>query len=281
VSCLIFATIILMYIFACIYIFVVGTAFGSFVLAMVDRMKTGKDWVRGRSECDKCKNKLQPIDLIPIVSWLSTGGKCRYCGIKLSKLYPITELTVGLAFLFSFVFWPYAIDGLFSIVLFVVWLFAIVIMSGLFLFDIRWFTLPNVLIRPLIATGIIWMVIDVYNQGLTVNILLNYLGAILVGSGIFLLLYIVSSGKWIGDGDIRFGIAIGLFTGTPLESWFTIFLASALGIIASIPLLINKSTKNRLKIKIPFGPVLILALYITVLFGAQIIDWYKVKILYL
>jgi prepilin signal peptidase PulO-like enzyme (type II secretory pathway) len=263
------------------YLFFVGLAFGSFALAMVDRMKTGKDWVKGRSECDNCKHILQPIDLVPLISWLSTKGRCRYCKKKLSVAYPLTEFFVGLAFLFSYLYWPNTLSGFLSIAMFVVWLVALVVMAALFVFDIRWFILPNKLIRPLIALGVIWMIMDIATQGLSVGIVVNYTLAVLVGAGLFLLLFVASKGKWIGDGDIRLGVAIGLFAGNPLGAWFCIFLASTIGVLASIPILFKTKKNKRLKLKIPFGPVLIIALYFTVLFGTQIIDWYKLEVLYL
>jgi prepilin signal peptidase PulO-like enzyme (type II secretory pathway) len=196
-------------------------------------------------------------------------------------MYPLTEIGVGLAFLFSYVFWPVDLVGLHAIVMFAVWLSAVVIMAGLFLFDVRWYLLPNKLVYPLIALGAIWAVLDVVNRGITLGVLLEYVLALIVGAGVFGLLYAWSRGKWIGDGDIRFGVAIGLFAGSPLEAWLCIFLASVLGIIASIPLLLKTKKNKRLKLKMPFGPALIVALYITVLFGAQLISWYKENILYL
>jgi leader peptidase (prepilin peptidase) / N-methyltransferase len=264
-----------------IYLFLLGLVFGSFVLAVVDRMKSGRDWVKGRSECESCKHVLRPVDLVPVFSWLSTGGKCRYCRQKLSAVYPLTEISVGISFLFSYIFWPVGLVDFYTTAMFVVWLSAVVAMAGLFLFDMRWYLLPNKLIRPLIVFGLVWAVLDVLNRGMTIGIIFEYVSAVIVGAGVFLILYVISKGKWIGDGDIRLGVAIGLFTGNPFEAWLVIFIASMLGLIASIPTIVKLKKKRRLNIKIPFGPVLILGLYITVMFGAQIIEWYKTNILYL
>ena len=270
-----------MFIIVTLYLFFIGLCFGSFALAMVDRMKSGKDWVKGRSQCDNCERVLQPKDLVPLFSWLSTRGRCRYCKKKLSATYPLTELFSGVAFLLSYLYWPFTLSDFVSIAMFVLWLCAIIVMVALFLFDIRWFLLPNKLVRPLIGLGILWMTLDIINQGLSASIVINYVLAVLVGAGVFLLLFVMSKGKWIGDGDIRLGVAIGLFAGSPLEAWFCIFLASVIGVLASIPLVLKTKKNKRLKLKIPFGPVLIIALYLTVLFGSQIIDWYRINILYL
>ncbi len=263
-----------------IYLFIIGISFGSFALVLADRMHAGKDWVKGRSHCDKCKKTLGIKDLVPILSWLSSGGKCRHCGVTLSKAYPLAELGLGLAFALSFVSWPYELSGTRLIALFVLWLLALVLMSALFIFDVRWFLLPNKLVYPLIIVGFAWAVLQISIQGFTSEVLVGYLISVAIGGGIFLLLFLVSSGKWIGDGDIRLGVAIGLFTGNWVHSWLTIFIASVIGVIISLPTLIKtKNKKKVMKLKMPFGPMLILALLIVVLFGTRIIDWYSSSLL--
>jgi prepilin signal peptidase PulO-like enzyme (type II secretory pathway) len=264
-----------------LYLFLLGLIFGSFTLAMVDRMKTNRDWVKGRSECEHCKHKLRPIDLVPVFSWLSTKGACRYCHERLSVQYPLVELSVGAAFVISYVFWPIELSTVSTTLQFIMWLLSLVLLSGLFIFDMRWYLLPNKLVRPLIGLSFVWAFLDITEQGLSYGIFVNYLLAVAVSAGIFLALYLLSSGKWIGDGDVRLAIAIGLFTGSLLEAWLAIFIASVLGIIVALPIMKKTKTEKRLKLKIPFGPVLILALYVTVLFGAGVINWYKLNILYL
>lgn len=264
-----------------IYLFIVGLAFGSFALAMVDRMHAKKNWVSDRSKCEFCGHVLAPKDLVPVVSWLSTAGKCRYCNKKLSKSYPITEIITGLAFVLSYIYWPVELEGFYSIAQFVVWLVAIVLMTALFVFDIRWFLLPNKLVYPLIGAGFIWFLLEIGRVGISSGYIVSVLLAILVSAGIFGLLLVVSSGKWIGDGDVRLGVAIGLFVGSAWNAWLVLFLASTIGIIVSLPLIFKTKGNKKLKLKIPFGPLLIVALFVVVLFGNQTIEWYGTEILYL
>jgi leader peptidase (prepilin peptidase)/N-methyltransferase len=266
-----------------IYCFFTGLAFGSFALAMVDRMHTGRDWVKGRSECESCHETLIPIDLIPVFSWLSTGGKCRYCKVKLSHYYPAVEIALGVAFLYSYVQWPYELVGVSEIARLIVWLLSLVILTALVIFDFKWFLLPNKLVYPLILLSAVWALLAYQAaDGSVLGTLVSYGLSVAVSSGLFYALYMVSSGKWIGDGDIRLGVAIGLFTGSILQSWAVILLASLLGIVFSLPLLVKKgSAKKKRNLQIPFGPMLILALFIIVLHGQQIIDWYKMDILLL
>jgi len=264
-----------------VYGFIIGTAFGSFALAMVDRMRSGEDWVKGRSKCDHCGHKLRPKDLVPIISWLSQGGKCRYCSKKLSVFYPLVELGTGLAFLGSYVFLPYELTGWFSAV-FGLWLFAVVLMSALVVFDLRWYLLPNRLIYPLIAVSITHRVFYFFaDLEVLSEAILPTVASLLIGSGLFWALHRVSNGKWVGDGDYRLGVAIALFLADPLKTWLALFTASVFGLIVMLPFIVRKNTKNKLKIKIPFGPFLILGLYFAYLFGDRLIDWYLSTFLYL
>jgi len=263
-----------------IYVFMIGLAFGSFALAMVDRMKSGEDWIKGRSKCDHCQHKLMPKDLVPLFSWLSQKGKCRYCKKKLSVFYPLVELGTGLAFFGSYIFIPYGISGL-SFVLFSLWLFALVLMSALVVFDLRWYLLPNKLVYPLIAMSVAHRVVlffvnsEVFNEAI-----LSTLAALLIGSGLFWVLHRISKGKWIGDGDYRLGIAVALLLTDPLVTWFSLFLSSVFGLLIMLPMIYHSKRKLKLKLKIPFGPFLILGLYFSYLFGAQLIDWYINTFLY-
>lgn len=262
-----------------IYVFVVGLAFGSFALAMAMRMKSGKDWVRGRSECDHCGHKLSAKDLVPVASWLSSSGKCRYCRKQLSKSYPLAELGTGTAFLLSYIFVPYELSG-YGLISFGLWLLALVIMTALVVFDLKWFLLPNKLVYPLQITALAhWIIISV-NNSQTITKDLTTLGwALLVSTGIFYLLHVISSGKWIGDGDVRLGVAMGLFLGSPSIAWLAIFVASVSGVLIAVPSLIKSS--KALKMKLPFGPMLIFGLIFSYLFGVQIIDWYTTTFLFI
>ena len=261
-----------------VYLFMIGAAFGSFALAMVDRMKAGKDWVKGRSECEYCKRQLRPSELIPIVSWSLQRGKCRSCHKKLSTMYPLAELGLGLAFVTSFIFWPIELAGAAAISQFIVWLIALVLLTGLFIFDVRWFLLPNKLVYPLTILAFAYALLSLQTMNRSI---VDLLLAVAVGFGVFLLLFIFSKGRWIGDGDVRLGVSIGLFVGGPFEAWFAIFLASVIGMAISIPLILKAGKKNKMKLKIPFGPMLIIGMYCTVLFGMQFVEWYKTDILLL
>ena len=81
-----------------ILIFCIGTVFGSFFTLAVSRIPIGENITHGRSHCVNCNHKLQFFDLIPILSYIFLGGKCRYCKQKIRPRYLILEILSGLVF---------------------------------------------------------------------------------------------------------------------------------------------------------------------------------------
>ncbi len=103
--------------------------------------------------------------------------------------------------------------------------------------------------------------------------LLETVLAVAVGGGIFYVLFQVSSGKWIGGGDVKLGWLLGLTVATPARSMLFIFIAALLGSLASLPLLATKRLQRNSTI--PFGPFLIIGAIIVQLFGHTILLWYQ------
>ena len=81
-----------------ILIFCIGTLFGSFFTLAVYRIPIGKDITHERSFCPNCNHKLEFLDLIPILSYLFLGGKCRYCKQKIRPRYFLLEIMSGIVF---------------------------------------------------------------------------------------------------------------------------------------------------------------------------------------
>ena len=76
-------------------IFAIGATIGSFCTLAVYRIPLKKDITHERSFCPNCNHRLEFIDLIPILSYIFLGGKCRYCGKKIRIRYLILELFAG------------------------------------------------------------------------------------------------------------------------------------------------------------------------------------------
>lgn len=249
---------------------VFGLIFGSFINAFVWRLHEGKDWVKERSECPLCHHQLAAKDLIPVLSWLSLRGKCRYCGKPIPDS-PLVELALPILFVVSYYTWPEPLTGvgLFS---FIFWLFFLVWFVALAVYDLRWFLLPDVIVYPLIGLALVQVLGEwVFFGGSWESVASSALGATII-SGLFFALFQMSNGKWIGFGDVKLGIVLGLLAGAPVPALLLLFVASALGMVISLPLVV--AGKANRKSHLPFGPLLIAGLIVVVLFGQNMIDWY-------
>lgn len=272
-------------------IVIFGLCLGSFVNALVwrineqEKLKKKKglksknellasklNILNGRSMCPNCKHELSPVDLIPIVSWIALGGKCRYCRKPISWQYPLVEAVTTLLFIVSYAWWPATLHG-YQIALFILWLILLVGLIALAVYDLKWMLLPNRIIRPLLFIALVMALVTVIGSTGHLKALLNVFLAVLIGGGIFYVLFQVSKGKWIGGGDVRLGLVLGLVMSTPGKSILLIFLASVIGTAFSLPLLAtNKLKRNSV---IPFGPFLIIAAVIVELLGHFILSWYQ------
>lgn len=281
-----------MYVMIIAILVVLGLCFGSFVNALVYRLymqdkkqiagsgqrvvkKSDFSIVHGRSMCPHCKHELAAKDLIPVFSWLKLRGKCRYCLKKFDDT-PIAEIVVPLLFILSYIYWIYPAFNFYSSVIFVLWLMIIVGFVALVLYDQRWYLLPNKIVFPLQAIGLFLAVLTISAFPETHSLLQLILG-LLFSAGLFWMLHTVSGGKWIGYGDVKLAVVIGLVLGRGDLALLMLFMASAIGSIIAIPMLV--SGKASRSTKLPFGPFLITATVITYLFGADIIGWYSSQFL--
>lgn len=248
-----------------------GLCFGSFVNALVWRIHKKRNFVSERSECTHCHHVLAWNDLIPVVSWAMLRGKCRYCHKKIDDS-PIVEILTAVAFVVSYLAWPYGFETS-GTVLFGMWLVALVLLVALAVYDMRWYLLPDAMVFPLIVVGMaigVTRFVSVEGSELG-QALLNMVLGVGVISGLYFALYEYSSGKWVGFGDVKLGIFIGVILGWQ-GALFALFLANFIGLLYVLPLLLLK--KVHTSSKIPFGPFLIVASFVTFLWGQQLIEWY-------
>jgi len=260
-----------------------GLALGSFVNALVWRMreqemvgkkgsrKTELSIVNGRSMCVHCKHELAWYDLVPVFSWLTLGGTCRYCKKTISWQYPVVELLVALLAALSLAYWPFALNSALQWLVFVAWVIGLVPMVALVIYDLRWMLMPTSLIYALDVVAVIFVTLLAVSTKSWDVAFSAVIGSVVIG-GFFWVMYQISNGKWIGGGDVRYGFAMGALLGWQ-KALFGLALASYLGTALVLVLLILG--KYRKKMRIPFGPFLIAATYLSLLFGHHAIDWYK------
>lgn len=265
-----------------------GIMLGSFVNALVWRLheqaelegKKGKaaeqrrhdlSISKGRSMCPHCEHTLAAKDLVPVFSWLWLRGKCRYCKAPISWQYPLVELLTGALFAGSYLAWPMVFQGVW-LMQFVFWLVCLVGFVALAVYDLHWFELPDKIVFPLIALASVDVIVSAIWQR-SFSALWEPAVAALIIFGLFWALYQASRGAWIGGGDVKLAIVLGLLVGTPLRACLVIFFASLIGTIVSLPMLAKG--KKGLTAHIPFGPYLLLATAIVVVYGASIVSWYQ------
>lgn len=261
-------------------LFLAGLALGSFANASVWRMyqqaqkKQSKNKelsiLHGRSLCERCGHKLSALDLIPVLSWIWLRGRCRYCKKSVSWQHPVIELVNGALFVISLYYWPFSLGSFLDYVLFGLWSIAVTIGLALVIYDLKWMILPTRLIYLFGVAGLSYAaVIAIITDDLSL-LSSSIIGCAAFG-GLFYLMYQISKGRWIGGGDVRLGFALGLLLGWQ-KSIFALTLAAYLGTLVIIILMIIK--KYHKKMKLPFGPFLLSAAFIAVIWGQSVIDWY-------
>lgn len=247
------------------FIFLFGLCIGSSLNAWLWRLHRDESMFGRRSYCPKCKKQLRNFDLIPLLSFLFLGGKCRFCRKKISWQYPLVELTAAILFVLSFnvVVSKIGVDLVGQIYLWLYWYF-IAILIVIFVFDLKYYLILDKVSLP--AMLIIFLVNLFFNPNWT-----SWIIGGIAGAGFFAAQYFVSKGEWVGGGDIRLGGLIGLMLG-----WqgllITLFIAYVIGAIVGIILILTK--QKTLQSKIPFGPFLCSGAIIALLWGEQIVTWY-------
>ena len=236
--------------------FVIGLVVGSFLNVCIYRLPEGRSIVSPPSSCGSCGHRLGVLDMIPVLSYIFLGGKCRYCGIPYSPRYALVEFLTGCLFaLCGFYYLP----GI-SLALVFVFVASLVVLTFVD-FDHQ-IILDEVLILMLVCgAGYVYLTFSNYWEAVY--------GALFTG-GTMLLIFILSRGG-MGAGDVKLCFVIGVWLGLK-ASMVCLMLAFILGGIIGV-LLLATGIKNR-KDPIPFGPFLCLGAYVALLFSPYLIYYY-------
>ncbi len=234
-----------------------GLLVGSFINVCILRLPLNESVIINSSHCPYCGRGLAPQDLVPVLSYLFIKGKCRYCKAPISVRYPLIELlTAG-------VFYITALEMGYTVIL-VKYLFIFSLLIVVFLIDLDHYIIPNQLVLILLVWSLGWQVLIPEMPWLQA-----LLGA-LMGGGLLLILAVVSRGG-MGGGDIKLMFASGFLMG-PALTGLALFLAFLSGAAAGLILLLFKIKKRR--DAFPFGPFLTLGIYVSILWGNNIINAY-------
>lgn len=252
-----------------IFIFIFGLIIGSFLNVVIWRLhKEESILTKTRSYCVKCRHKLGIRDLVPLFSFIFLRGKCRFCKKKISWQYPLVELTTGILFVlvilkYSIFNIQYLFDCNSVLLIIKGWVFACFLII-IFVYDLKYYlildkvTVPAMILAVVLnlILGIIWW---------------KLLLAAIIGGGFFWLQYVISKGKWVGGGDIRLGVLMGLMLAWP-QIITALFFAYVTGAIIGVGLITVK--KKTMKSAVPMGTFLTIGTVIALLYGEQVLNWY-------
>jgi len=256
-------------------LYVVGAAliFGSFLNMALARLNTGRSW-GGRSHCMTCSHELAWYDLLPVISFVTLLGRCRYCGVSMGVRYLVLELltvawVLGMWFVLG---WgaPFIIASLVGGVLLLI-----------SFYDLRHMIIPDVLLLLLTALTLLGILISGWDVGFTYQAVVgSFTGDRLIAMvGLplpFFIMWLVTGGRAMGFGDIKMmawmGLSLGLWGGVE-----ALFIAVWLGGLFGLMVMLLRGcvrlgfiTTPRFKARlresaIPFGPFLALGFMLSLL----------------
>ena len=236
-------------------LFLLGTCVGSFLNVLIYRIPKGEEFVKTPSHCMTCGHPLKWYELVPVVSWLAQGGKCRACGVKLSAQYPIVEAVNGTMWLLTGIL--FRGDWL-TVALYCILFSMLLVLSVI---DWREFIIPNGINLVIFLLGVVRLVTDLQNW------LLYLIGMVSVGL-VFLLLHVATGGNGLGMGDVKLVAAAGLLLG-----WPKMILAILVGSLSGA-LIHSARMKRGAGRKLAFGPYLAAGIWLAALVGQPLIDAY-------
>lgn len=250
------------------FFFGLGLIIGSFLNVCILRYGTGKS-IGGRSACPSCSHVLGARDLIPVVSWLLSRARCRYCGSRISIQYPLVELTVGTLFVLLALA-PLSPLQLVCALVLSTFLIAIAV------YDIRHTIIPDPWVYMSMGFALLFSLVSYGVYALP----LVLLGGIVAALPLFVL-WLISRGAWMGFGDIKLAVPLGFVLG-PWAGFVGTFFAFIIGAVIGVSLLALSSprllsvlrwvtptwssralsARFTMKSEVPFGPFLIASFFI-------------------
>lgn len=253
-------------IFSVISSFVFGTIIGSFLNVVALRFNSGMG-IGGRSKCMSCGKTLSWLELVPLFSFLAQRGACRSCKSKISWQYPLVEFMAGAVFvMIFFVFTPYSpSQAVHTLIQLVIACLLLVIT----IYDIKHKIIPD----SFVFTFAFFALVQLFIGGNTwwhVPTLWQLLAGPILALP-FALIWLFSRGQWMGLGDAKLILGIGWLLGIS-AGINALALAFWIGALVSVIWMLVAYKKFKKNTEIPFGPYLILGMYLVLLFGIKVID---------
>ena len=226
----------------CIFLFVIGTIFGSFYNVVGYRLPKGESIIYPPSHCTNCNHKLTSIELIPILSYIFQKGRCKKKKKKISLFYPIFEALTGILFILCYL--SYGLKPELIIALTFISMMIIIVVS-----DYHYLIISDEVLITFAAI--------LFIETLCISGLESALYSLLNGALAFLTMFLLKKfGDFLfkkesmGGGDIKLLFIFGMVLTYPIAI-LSIFVGSLIGL--PIALLILYKKKDHV---LPFGPFL-------------------------
>ncbi len=224
--------------------------------------------VTPRSKCPNCQHQIGALENIPVFSWIFLTGKCKNCKTAISARYPFVELLTAILFAICGYYFGFSWALVFALLL------VSFLICGSFI-DYDHKILPDQLTLPLVWIGLTAsMLIDTPMPSFAIDLQSAVIGALagyLILWSIYWLFKLVTGKEGMGHGDFKLLAAIGAFVGYQLLP-LVIILSTVTGAIIGIAtIIISKKGRDH---KIPFGPFLAIAGFITLIWGNVLTQQY-------
>ena len=247
--------------------FISGLCLGSFLNCAAYRIARGMDFIHGKSHCPACGAELVVADLIPVISYMASRGRCRHCGTKISARYPLTELLFAALCVGIYIVEVIPVFTGAQDVNSILWLRDIFFVACLFVISLVDIEIREIPDGALLMSAAVWAVSAWFIYGSVKDIAIHLGSGLLLGA-IFLIVSLVMDRilkkESLGGGDIKLFAVVGLYLGL-LPSLFAVMIASLSGFFAA------KILKSE---SISFGPFIAVGTYFMLLWGERLSRWY-------
>lgn len=249
---------------------ITGCFFGSFINVVVCRVPQGESVIHPPSRCPGCGQRLSPLELVPLFSYLWLRGRCRSCGAAISPRYPLVELAAGLLFYAAFRRFGLTLEA-------AGYAFFLSLLLAVSLIDLEHRRIPNPLTAAGLGAGALLHLPGLLGNWLAVpawllpgRSLADALIGALAGGGLLLVIFLVSRGG-MGAGDFKLAAVIGFFVGLKGIA-LVLLLGFTAGAMTGLALILLK--RRGRKDPLPFAPFLAAAALAAVFWGESIWRWY-------
>lgn len=228
---------------------------GSFLSVLVTRLPSGEDVIVSRSRCRSCQHPLGVPDLVPLVSWALSLGRCRHCDARVEALYPLLEIASVVV-----VLWAALVVNADALVVTVIFGWALLALAVM---DLRSMFLADALTLPLIPAGLavcLWMDPDA---------IWTHVAGVVAGAALLAALswgyFRLRGREGLGLGDVKLMAAAGAWIG--VDGLGTVILWAVMVNALLVAADVVRGRPLSATTQVPLGTGLATGLWLTWLYG--------------